>query len=57
MADWSGPFFDPIEQPDGRKLHALRDAATRTAHDHMHGGAGADRDGRRAIEITGRVCP
>jgi hypothetical protein len=27
MADWSRPFFDPIELPDGRRLHTLRDAA------------------------------
>jgi hypothetical protein len=27
MADWSRPFFDPIELPDGRRLLTLRDAA------------------------------
>ncbi|MBR0719818.1 hypothetical protein [Bradyrhizobium liaoningense] len=28
MADWSCPFFDPIELPDSRRIETLRDAAT-----------------------------
>jgi hypothetical protein len=28
MANWSRPFFDPIELPDGRRIVTLRNAAT-----------------------------